>query len=416
MHNLTALAAARLELFETFCLPSMIHQTLQVASTKKSTSKQRYYRFLWIIKIDPNLNASFTNQLTKLLEPYPNFFLVGSNHNFGASYGRGIAPGSWRSGHAGEDALYGNASIPDNKRYQIPLSTNTSKQPHVIYTGDKSLLQSAHSLRAEKIVLETRLDADDGLPLDYLQQIQTSAIEKLSSTSDDKNNSMSIDNTKARWMYWCLTDSISWHPTVMFNGFFDSPDEHITPYPENDPGRFHLESTDGYVCITPGLTSGISVGAHDSDVPRYSHFDLLRELLKNDGDSKNNCLAVNQENNESHPNCVQIIQSSTTVKAALRARTPTSAGMNNVVIPHKKSLRVHKGQWEFVESEFGIKKERAILVNRYLYIHLKEILLENLMGQCTHGHSCKSYVKHLLEHMIDVYSSSNIKRKNTKQK
>jgi hypothetical protein len=63
--SLVALARARLELFKTFCLPTLKHQTSQ--------------RFLWIIRTDPNLNATVRDETVALLKDYPNFYLVASN-------------------------------------------------------------------------------------------------------------------------------------------------------------------------------------------------------------------------------------------------------------------------------------------------------------------------------------------------
>jgi hypothetical protein len=56
--NLPALGAARLELFETFCLPSMIHQTIQPQSVNQTYQSQQKFRFLWIIKTDPKLDST----------------------------------------------------------------------------------------------------------------------------------------------------------------------------------------------------------------------------------------------------------------------------------------------------------------------------------------------------------------------
>jgi hypothetical protein len=78
--NLTALGEARLELFETFCLPSMVHQTIQ------PKNNSNLYQFIWIIKIDPKLDLRLKKKMVQLLKPYPNFFLVGSNNNYGGAY------------------------------------------------------------------------------------------------------------------------------------------------------------------------------------------------------------------------------------------------------------------------------------------------------------------------------------------
>lgn len=65
--NLTKLGQARLELFEAFCLPTIVHQTNQ--------------DFIWDIRADPNLDPDLLNEMAALLQPYPRFFLIKSNDN-----------------------------------------------------------------------------------------------------------------------------------------------------------------------------------------------------------------------------------------------------------------------------------------------------------------------------------------------
>jgi len=66
--HLKALGRARLYLFQTFCLPSMVQQSTQ--------------QFLWIIKTDPQLDPTLLRELIATVEPYPNIYLVASNKNF----------------------------------------------------------------------------------------------------------------------------------------------------------------------------------------------------------------------------------------------------------------------------------------------------------------------------------------------
>jgi hypothetical protein len=441
-HNLTAIGQARLELFETFCLPSMIHQTIQPKpspllhnytttneTTTAPTSPPQKYRFIWIIKVDPNLDIHIRTKLQTLLQPYPNFFLVGSNNNFGASYGTGIEPGSWRNGMAGEDVLFGNVTTNVTHEYQKLYGTP-------IFTGDVSLLHVAHAQRASKIILETRLDADDGLPTHYLQEIQSSAIQHLSidpnelylnttttttttttksQKYDDNTNSTTTNNDddeeeeeeeeegddgyspeaeelkgKAKWLYWCIPHSISWHPTVLENGF----DPHIQ-IQEGDPGRLILDTNKGnIICMTPGLTSGMSVGVQDSDMPRYSHYDLLSQLKRFTHNPRNNCGA----HRLSLP-CLQVLD-----EEAVRSRTPTSAGMKNVELSSKLNYTHEEieDQWNYMFETFGIRRDRAVACNTYIQQNLVSILQDNLQNQCSHGHSCKTKARLQLLSMIEA--------------
>lgn len=424
-HNLSAIGAARLELFETFCLPSIIHQTIQPNVTKDDDDKSQKYRFLWILKIDPNLDITLRTRMIKLLKPYPNFFLVGSNNNFGASYGTGIEPGSWRGGHAGDDLLFGNVT---SNLTGLALKTHGTTY---IYTGDISMLQFAHAHRSDKIILETRVDADDGLPTHYLEEIQSSAIKHLSvdpnedydwpkssadAENDDANmNTEMVDEEgngqeaeqaddgneeaddsqedelvgKAKWLYWCIPHSISWHPTVLENGFV--PHANLET---DDPGRLTLDTNKGnIICMTPGLTSGMSVGIDDSEVPRYSHYDLLNQMKRFYRNPRNNCGV-----HELSTPCLQVLE-----EEAVRSRTPTSAGMKNVGIGKLNyTAEEIDAQWEYMLETFGVRRERAAAANKYIHTHLVSILQDNLNGQCSHGHSCKEKARQQLLSMIEA--------------
>ena len=137
--HLIQLAKSRLKLLQVITLPSLLQQTIHNGTilvndvyygTKWENELDTYYyhqqqhrtaerrrrrkvaseeenvimdpTFLWIIKIDPNLNNAILSELQSILEPVKHFTLiVGSNTN----YGVGIKPGGWRGGEAGRDVL-----------------------------------------------------------------------------------------------------------------------------------------------------------------------------------------------------------------------------------------------------------------------------------------------------------------------
>lgn len=372
---MTALAEVRLQLFETFCLPSMINQTIQPARKNSNGSVPEQYRFIWIIKVDPKLDIRLRKRMVQLLTPYPNFYLIGSNKNYGHSSGAGVSWGSWRGGKAGNDVLYGRNVSPSEKMINLTLSQE-------IYTGDTSILLLAHAQREEKIILETRLDADDGLPLNYLEKIQESAAihlrsknEILSTEHESQEKLVSIDASKGAgklsWMFWCIPNSYNWHPTDLV----DSIDQGLSVV--NDSGLM-LKLKNNF-CLTPGLTSGISVGVTAGEVPRYSHYVLMKELRK----YKNKYLCGNRKK-ERH--CIQVLDD----VYAVRARTPTSDGMSGVAL--FGSGQGEKYQWDELFKIFGIREEHAILTNHYINDNLIAILRDNLAGQCSHlkGKLCKA--------------------------
>jgi hypothetical protein len=124
--DLISLGKARLELFETFCLPSMINQQVD--------------NFAWLMMADPKLDPRILNRLKELLSPHPHFFLVVLNSKL-------ITPGNL-------------TYMVDEKRF---------------LTGDLEFLQSIMFDPNRPLLLETRLDADDALSGTTLRQLQDTA-------------------------------------------------------------------------------------------------------------------------------------------------------------------------------------------------------------------------------------------------
>lgn len=307
--NLTILGHARLALFETFCLPTMLHQTNQ--------------NFLWIIKTDPNLHDDIRIAMIDSLKTHSNFFLVGSLTNHLADE----TPGSWRGGEEGSLLL--DIHPP-------------------IYTGDISLLKRAHALRNVLPVLESRLDADDGLHVAFIDEVQRDALREFSSSASFLSKA---------WMYWCAKRHVEWYAV-------SNTEEGVLKPPW---GYKHF-------CITPGLTVGYNVGT--KDVPKYPHDVLFKSVLKDGG-----CGGV-----DTPEVCVRFIDR--VQIGAIRSRTPTSAGMMNAIwegeIPPKQDM------WKLFPKLFQISRQSATETNHFIQSNLVAIAKENLEGQCTKGHSCKN--------------------------
>ena len=88
-----------------------------------------------------------------------------------------------------------------------------SNQPDLIapvWTGNVSLVEEAYQKSAAgAILLETRLDADDGLHYEFIETIQTEA----------RNNLVDIDGVKGPnelWRVWCIHSNVEWHPLFPF--------------------------------------------------------------------------------------------------------------------------------------------------------------------------------------------------------
>mmetsp|Transcript_30282 Transcript_30282/g.34850 ORF Transcript_30282/g.34850 Transcript_30282/m.34850 type:complete len:418 (-) Transcript_30282:371-1624(-) len=364
--NLIHLTRARMKLFEAICLPSMVGQELNQAHTSELEATYNGSKhnegseildapFLWIIKVDPQMEIDSLSRMIRMVKPFPNFFLIGTNDNVGR----------WKN---------------DGTKHKLLNST--------IYSGNVALLKQAHQYRNDKIVLETRLDADDGLHQMYLQKVQKQALKHLYIRTND-----SYDRKKADWIAWCALWNLDWIPDSL-----TSKELQVSSF-----GSF-IPRLNTQVCITAGLTIGMSMGVLISDVPDIQHQHLLTK-------GRNIGCGLN-----SKKKCVKSI--SNPKLSSLRARTTTSAGMKGIKVDatrknasiedlntdfHKR--KVEEDAWNLdLLDNFHLKRDIMEKVNVYFREPsvVKNIAMENLRGQCTQGHSCKVSSKEKLQRIIDL--------------
>ena len=224
---------------------------------------------------------------------YPNYFLVGSEQNYIIEH----KEGAWRGRAEGVDVL----SIP-------------------LYKEDVELLRRSHSVQDTRIVLETRLDADDGLVTGYIEYVQESAVGLFVDVDvggdnftfpDDSDNvreegagKVEVEEAEAvrfipQWMYWCAKTIIKW--------FTDT-----CTYVSEANAIQHSK-----LCVTPGITVGFLVCTPYGSVPQHKHAGLLRNIDRDGGcglPNKSDCLTMAKK----FP------------MMAVRSRMVTSAGMMGI--------------------------------------------------------------------------------------
>jgi hypothetical protein len=327
--NLLALGKARLALFQVFCLPTMQRQTTQ--------------QFLWIIKTDPHLDPQILEAMVEELRPYPNFYLVASNQNFRVNEN---FPGAWRDG----------AEVEDLSRSRV-------------YTGNQTLLERAmavHHTTDPYAVLETRLDSDDGLHVQFIEAVQNKAVEMFQKREQ---------RDRPRWMYWCSRRHVEWHFSER-ELKKESIWKQITTYGALS-GVQHSK-----LCITPGITVGFAVGVAEKEVPSHPHHTLLENIQSTPREEACGL--------EESAECLQFVENF--VFEAIRSRSPTSAGMLGVEVPPEGIATdgwLYYAFMNMIRAKFGISSQQLMWINHYLSDHLVEIAEDNLLGQCTTGHSCK---------------------------
>jgi hypothetical protein len=300
--NLLALGKARLRLFETFCLPTMIHQEVD--------------NFLWFVMTDPALDSSLLERLKKLLYPYPNFYLVASNDKL-------LTPGNLTQG----------------------VETATS----FIRSGNMELLYSRMFDLHRPLLIETRLDADDGLEKTTLSEIQRLANK--------------LPNDTRGWQIICNRLHFEWRN----NDILTEPSEEI-----QSSGKIRLVREQ--ICTTPGYTLVKHRNFRSIDFPvwpRLSHHLVTREWPK--------CRWEENKKNVTHDCWIKLDP----YPAALRSRTITSAGMSRIEsTPDGSKYEIPNEMfWDMLDADFGVSRSVAVDTSRYLRDNLRDIILDNLRGQ-----------------------------------
>ena len=374
--DLLDLGFARLALFEAFCLPTILSQT--------NTN------FLWIIRTDPHLHPAILDKMIKLIDGRQNFFLIGSNHN---------PEGFGRSENGPFDHF-------------LQIETNITEAKAIVYSGNITLLEDAYEKSTSGgVLLETRLDADDGVHLNLIESIQEEA-KKYLTASDSK------ENVNALWRMWCVHSNIEWHPS---NPYPDSPDIRASIIKNGNKSieeGYLVMYADPNLCITPGLTFGYGAGAGRSSIgDRIRHDQIMKKIMKCGQKSKGSDKII-------EVNCVSRLAS--LVPGAVRTRTTTSAGMQNVFTGDEemdKNVGLKKKTkneqliqqyfeqnklWNGLRTFFSISKESAMDARWLIIDRSKEIAEDNLRGQCTKGHWCKERAQILLQKLADAPSVQRI--------
>ena len=424
--NLVELAKARLHLFKTICLPSVIHQTA-------------WGNFLWIIRTDPELKDEIKKELVHILNDAGALtnkdedgnektltYVIGSNENYVVS----------------------NVTALNVRPFDIrAMLSDTLSNPDTIFAGKttsvKELLDEVSQPRFKKdVVIWTRLDADDGLNIGTLQYLQDEAIryfipeqfprkilteipeetpERLialaagiprkmldkrekkiekkkrekamaaglptkAPKSDEKRIITNV-YTPPQWSYWCAGRNLDWFVT---DPVHDPQHKNGTVYPV-----VHVN-----MCVTPGVTIALRGSFDPQQIPRLDHDKIIPYLRPYGGGLCGRTGRSVFDTNEGGSRGYQVDDGScfhlvTVGIAAIRSRTPTSAGMLGVNPDFTQREFIRKQEnltdimWKSMKKEFFIRDRQLVETNLYFADHIYDIAEENARGQCTAGHSCK---------------------------
>ncbi|KAL3797250.1 hypothetical protein HJC23_004542 [Cyclotella cryptica] len=360
--DLLQLGQARLELFETFCLPSMESQTNK--------------NFLWIIRTDPDLHPSLLGKLVSFLKNNQNYILLGSNYN--------------PEGFGREES--------DSFGQFLRAHSNSPEMSAKVLSGNITLIKDAFEKSNEgAVLLETRLDADDGLHRDFVKTVQYEA------------RHLTAEGT-GLWRIWCINYNMEWHPLNPFPASSESNSTH--------PEGYLVMYSDPNICVTPGLTFGYGSGAGRSSIgARLRHDQITRKITPCTADSKN--VTAKASSKTITVGCFSRL--SKLSPGAIRSRTTTSAGMDNVITGNEsldqnsklKSIEKHHNKgllekfnkqysaqnklWTGLKILFMVSRDQAKTARSFIVGNMQQIAEDNLKGQCTPGHSCKNGTQSVLK-------------------
>jgi hypothetical protein len=194
--------------------------------------------------------------------------------------------------------------------------------------------------------------------------------------------------TPPKWTYWCAGRNLDWFVT---DPVHDPRHTNGTIFPV-----VHIN-----VCVTPGVTIALRGSFDPLDVPRLDHDRIISYLRPRGGSLCGRTGRSVFDVDEGGPkgkyqvddgSCFHLV---TVGLAAVRSRTPTSAGMLGVNPDStqreyvRKDPNLTKVMWKSLGSEFRISNEKLVETNTYFADHIYDIAQENARGQCTAGHSCK---------------------------
>ncbi len=267
-----------------------------------------------------------------------------------------------------------------------------------IYTGDIAKLKAAMALRHERPVLETRLDADDGLTKSYIEYIQDEALKRFRPSDKD---------VAPKWLYWCSRRHVEWHSDT--DGSLSNEQEANLGNPE--VGYMNIIQHDK-LCVTPGITVGyntvVDKNKKDIEVPQYDHdvlYKNLHESMSCYDDTSDIVVRKDDEKDDEVQTtfpCLELIEDF--LFCAIRSRTWTSAGMDKIDLPGSdggfQDKEFTDRLWAIATRTFGVTETNVKDTQKFLIRNKKAIAQENLLGQCSTGHSCKDSAKAKLMDII----------------
>jgi len=224
-----------------------------------------------------------------------------------------------------------------------------------ILSGNVEIAFKYKSRSKTSILIETRLDSDDGLNINFIEEVQKLCKKSLKT-----------------FVIFCIENYYDWH--------YDGPSPH---------GDLSIQRSSSY-CVTPGLT--VARAADFSGQVRLVAHSFMANHFKP-------CKAT------PYSQCLHWV--SNLIPVAVMSRTPTSNSMGRVGWNSSMSLSVSRTAWKKLTKETSISTSDARRSKDFIHEHISGISYENLVGACKEGFSCLKTKKDKLKAIIDLKKGTN---------
>jgi len=416
------LAKARYLLFETFCWPTMKYQTNQ--------------NFYWLVLVDPGLHPSIINDMRTLLNDVPtrNAYMVLTNNTAWSADGVGV--GNATSYGVGLQTIvqqYASENldiITGNSIYLLhALDWMKQKEEGQKEEGMKSRRKKNNPVNNEIkpiMVIETLLDADDGMNNHGIEWIQNTAIERTkeyqhkqqqqlllvyhNATTNDYTQTPHVPTLNNSWWFLCGTDHIEWHNRDIFKLTNEEYAEfgvtsglaglRQSPYFCTSAGFTRIGITT--TTITPSMSStqeSLSSSSFSFPKDAYSNHALAFYFPECTSTDTDTTTAVINNGNYSHcwrrefPGEVFILKSRTITSDSMDHLNPRRVGDYRDVAWLNKTdypllINATEKMWNILRKEYSINRTLAWETSVYIFDNRQLILRQNKESRCSPGFPC----------------------------
>ncbi|VEU33580.1 unnamed protein product [Pseudo-nitzschia multistriata] len=390
------LARARYLLFETFCQPTVRYQT---------ALRAKGYDFSWFVFVDPGIDPAVIEDMRALLTPstdgegdprFPdgNAYLILTDNPSWAADGIGV-PGVTSYGAGFQEVA---RAVRDGT---VELLTGDATR--LVETLERDVEGGGGNDQTPTMLIETMLDADDGLnnrAIEWIQDLAVGHVRKQQGLETARTTTPSLDST---WWLLCGTDHIEWHNRDIFRLTETQYQKHgLSSGIVGLRHAPHYCASAGFTRV--GLTTKAAAGGNNEAEPpllsfpqvAYSNHALATEEfdLCNDGEGGDPKISLAKCFRRDFEGLNYVLKSRSITSDSMDHMDPRNKDYRDLPWESKEehpllALDAPEQMWGIVRDEFSIDQKKARETSVYLRENLASILKENRDSRCAPGFPCR---------------------------